>query len=155
MLSAAVSSYLALRRTAGFGLKHAGQRLESFAAYSDRQNRPFVHAATAIEWAGQSNSRRERSRRLGDVARMARFLHAEDERHEIPPAVFGSRSRARPTPFILATNRSPRSSAWLPSRATALCAGRPTAPCSRCWRVPGCGWVRRSGCDMPTSLPTG
>jgi integrase/recombinase XerD len=102
MLSAAVSSYLALRRAAGFGLKHAGQRLESFAAYSDRQDRPFVHAATAIEWAGQSNSRHERSRRLGDVARMARFLHAEDERHEIPPAVFGSRSRARPTPFILA-----------------------------------------------------
>jgi len=32
---------------------------------------------------------------------MARFLHAEDVRHEIPPAVFGSLSRARPTPFIL------------------------------------------------------
>ncbi|MEI2680035.1 MAG: hypothetical protein V9G29_20520 [Burkholderiaceae bacterium] len=53
MLSAAVSTYLALRRAAGFGLKNAGQRLESFAAYSDRQERPFVHAATAIEWAGQ------------------------------------------------------------------------------------------------------
>lgn len=35
------------------------------------------------------------------MARVARFLQAEDDRHDIPPAVFGSRSRARPTPFIL------------------------------------------------------
>jgi integrase/recombinase XerD len=100
MLSACVSSYLALRRAAGYGLKDTGQRLQSFAAYSDRQDQPFVDAVTAVEWAGQSNSRNERARRLGDVARMARFLRA-DERHEIPPAVFGSLSRARPTPFIL------------------------------------------------------
>jgi integrase len=101
MLSTAVSSYLALRRAAGFGLDSAGQQLESFAAYTDRQDRPFVHAATAIEWARLSKSRNARPRRLGDVARMMRFLHAEDERHEIPPAVFGSRIRTRPTPFIL------------------------------------------------------
>lgn len=101
MLSAAVSSYLALRRAAGFRLKDAGRRLESFAAYAQRRGKACVDTATAVDWAGQSNSRQERARRLGDVARMARFLHAEDERHEIPPAVFGNLSRARPAPFIL------------------------------------------------------
>jgi integrase len=38
---------------------------------------------------------------LADVARLARYLQAEDARHELPPAVFGSERRPRPTPYIL------------------------------------------------------
>jgi integrase/recombinase XerD len=101
MLERAVESYLSVRQAAGFHLKNAGLRLRCFAAYSDLQGQHYVSSKTAIEWAKQASSSHQRARRLGDVARLARFLHAEDARHEIPPAIFGSESRPRPTPYIL------------------------------------------------------
>jgi integrase/recombinase XerD len=101
MLAAAVESYLSVRRAAGFRLHDAGLHLKSFAAYSDLQGQHHVRSQTAIDWARQASSRHQRARRLAHVARLARYLLAEDERHEIPPPVFGSESRARPTPYIL------------------------------------------------------
>jgi integrase len=101
MLADAVQSYLSLRRAAGFSLKQAGLHLRDFAAYSDAKGQCYLNAQTAIEWARQSSSQRQRARRLGDVVRFAVYLHAEDERHEIPPAVFGSERRPRPPPYIL------------------------------------------------------
>jgi integrase/recombinase XerD len=101
MLAHAVQSYLSVRRAAGFGLKHVGLRLKSFATYSDAKGQRYVAAETAIRWARQSSSMVERARRLGDVRRFALYLHAEDARHEIPPEVFGRERRPRPTPYIL------------------------------------------------------
>ena len=43
----------------------------------------------------------QRARRLGDVIRFARYLHAEDARHAIPPAVFGPDRYPRRPPYIL------------------------------------------------------
>ena len=90
MLALAVESYLSVRRAAGFLLHDAGLDLKSFATYSDLQGQHHVRSTTAIDWARQASSRRQRARRLAHVARLARYLRAEDERHEIPPAVFGS-----------------------------------------------------------------
>ena len=101
MLASAVESYLSVRRAAGFRLHDAGLHLASFVAYSDLQGQHHVSSKTAIDWAKRASSRHQRARRLAHVARLARYLRAEDERHEIPPAVFGSESRARPTPYIL------------------------------------------------------
>lgn len=101
MLARAVQSYLSVRRAAGFRLKEVSLHLRSFAAYSDSRGRRYVHSRTAIEWARQVPSLHQRARRLADVARFAQYLHAEDERHEIPPAVFGSERRPRPAPYIL------------------------------------------------------
>lgn len=101
MLARAVQSYLSVRRVAGFALKQTGIHLRSFAAYSNAKGQRYLNAQTAIEWARQSPSLRQRARRLGDVVRFAQYLQAEDERHEIPPAVFGSERRPRPTPYIL------------------------------------------------------
>ena len=101
MLAHAVQSYLSVRRAAGFALTQTGSRLRSFAAYSDAKGQRYLNAQTAIEWARQSTSIPQRARRLGDVARFARYLHAEDAQHEIPCAVFGSECRTRPTPYIL------------------------------------------------------
>ena len=101
MLARAVQSYLSVRRVAGFALTQTGIRLRGFAAYSDAKGQRYLNAQTAIEWARQTPSLRQRARRLGDVARLARYLHAEDARHEIPPAVFGSECRRRPAPYIL------------------------------------------------------
>jgi integrase/recombinase XerD len=101
MLADAVQSYLAVRRATGFSLKEVGLHLKGFAAYSDSQGQPYINSQTAIEWARQVSSVRSRARRLADVTRFARYLKAEDVRHEIPPAVFGSERRPRPTPYIL------------------------------------------------------
>lgn len=101
MLARAVESYLEVRRAAGFVLTGPAFHLRSFAAYAEAKGEQFISARTAIEWAGQPPAGRQPARRLGDVIRFARYVHAEDERHEIPPAVFGSEGHPRPTPYIL------------------------------------------------------
>lgn len=101
MLSRAVESYLLERRAAGFHLGITGFNLRSFAAYADGLGQRWVNCQTAIDWAAKVPSIHQRARRLGDVERLARYLRAEDARHEIPPKIFGSASRPRPTPYIL------------------------------------------------------
>lgn len=100
MLTIAVESYLAVRRTLGFKLRGQGNSLRSFATFSDERHKHHVCTETAIEWAGSTRSVLQRARRLGEVIRFARYARAEDQRHEIPPAVFGRETAQRPVPFI-------------------------------------------------------
>ena len=101
MLTEAVTRYLAVRRAVGFALMAEGRLLTRFAAFADARGQYTISAAIAIEWAGSARSVRQRARRLGLVIRLARYLRAEDGRHEIPPAVFGAERLSRPTPYIL------------------------------------------------------
>ncbi|MGA7819623.1 MAG: tyrosine-type recombinase/integrase [Candidatus Sulfotelmatobacter sp.] len=100
MLTKAVESYLAVRRTMGFALHSEGSLLESFAAFSAAAGKSHVCIETAIEWAGSGRSPMTRARRLGQVIRFARYIRAEDQRHEMPSPIFGSESRPRPVPYI-------------------------------------------------------
>lgn len=100
MLAQAVESYLTVRRACGFKLKSQGNLLKTFAIYSDKKGKHHVCSKTAIEWAGLACSVHQRARRLGEVIRFARYVRAEDLSHELPPAVFGSDKRSRPTPYI-------------------------------------------------------
>lgn len=101
MLSQDVETYLATRRATGFALRCEGFQLKSFAAFSRARGKHYVSSEIAIEWAGLAQSVSQRARRLGTVIRFARYLHAEDERHEVPPAIFGVEKPPRPTPYIL------------------------------------------------------
>jgi integrase/recombinase XerD len=101
MLNRAVETYLAVRRAVGFALRDEGYCLKSFAAFSETRKQRYVSANLAIEWAGLARSVRQRARRLGMVIRFARYQRAEDERHEVPQAVFGAEKSPRPTPYIL------------------------------------------------------
>ena len=101
MLIHAVQTYLSVRQATGFHVKQVGRHLRSFAAYSDAKGQSCVNCETAIEWARQASSVEQRARRLGDVIRLARYLRAEDARHEIPTAVFGRERRPRRPPYIL------------------------------------------------------
>ncbi len=105
MLSQTVESYLALRRAAGFAFNSEGSLLTSFAAFSKARGESHVRVPVAIEWAGLARSVTQRARRLGVVIRFARHLHAEDDRHEIPPPVFGAERRLRPVPYILSLDQ--------------------------------------------------
>jgi len=100
MLAQAVESYLAVRRACGFELKSQGNLLRSYAIYSDARGKHHVCSETAIEWAGLTRSVHQRAHRLGQVIRFARYVRAEDQSHELPPAVFGGENRQRPTPYI-------------------------------------------------------
>ena len=103
MLTTAADTYLAVRRASGFSLRNQGFQLKSFAAFSEGRGYHHIRATIAIEWARLGRSRLQRARRLGTVIRFACYLHAEDEHHEIPPAIFGSENARRPTPYVLTT----------------------------------------------------
>jgi integrase/recombinase XerD len=100
MLANAVKTYLAARRAAGFALRNQGSLLQTFATFSDAKGKHYVCPEIAIKWAGSVPSVFQRARRLDEVIRFARYIRVEDQRHEIPPAVFGRETRRRPVPFI-------------------------------------------------------
>jgi integrase len=100
MLVQDVQSYLAVRRATGFDLKSQGNILKSFATFSDAKGKHHVCSETAIEWAGSALSLLQRARRLAEIIRFARYIRLEDQRHQIPPPVFGSEKYCRPVPFI-------------------------------------------------------
>lgn len=97
----AVQSYLAVRRATGFSLDREEQRLTSFARFSKTKGYSYVNSEIAIEWAKRAPSRHQRARYLSDVTRFARYMRAEDLRHQIPPPIFGRERPPRPTPYIV------------------------------------------------------
>jgi integrase len=103
-----VESYLEVRRAMGFALHSEGNLLQSFAKYSDAAGKSHIRTETAIQWASVARSVTTRARRLGQVIRLARYLRAEDDRHEIPPAVFGSEKGPRPVPYIFSRDNVKR-----------------------------------------------
>ena len=59
---AAVESYLAVRRAAGFTLSNTKYLLRSFAGFATDLKQPYVRTASAIEWASQAKSFAQRDR---------------------------------------------------------------------------------------------
>lgn len=92
----AMERYLAVRRAAGFDLSNDEYLLASFARFAAAHNEAHIRTLSAIAWAALGPSVAQRDRRLKAVCHFARFLHIEDERHELPPANhFGYRKRRR------------------------------------------------------------
>ena len=101
MLITAVETYLAVRRAAGFQLKPAESYLRSFARFATACGQTHVVTQTVIDWATTATSEAQRHNRLMAVLRFARFMHAEDPRHELPPEHLFRGRRQRPIPYIL------------------------------------------------------
>jgi len=108
MLTQAVESYLEVRRAMGFALHSEGSLLQSFARYSAAAGQGHICTETAIQWAGMARSITMRARRLGQVIRLARYLRAEEQRHEVPAAVFGREKGPRPVPYIFSAENIKR-----------------------------------------------
>ena len=101
----ALESYLAVRRAAGFDLSNAGYLLASFVRFAAGRNETHIRTGTAIDWAVQTASVAQRDARLKTVCRFARYLHAEDDRHEVPPANhFAYHHKTRRPPFIYSSD---------------------------------------------------
>src|SRR5690242_3205506 len=80
--------------------------------------------------------------RLSEVRGFARYLHAIDPAHEVPPpGLLGSRAGA-PRPTSTRRARSPRSCAR-PSGYSHRCGRPPTGRCSACWQRRACAWGRQ------------
>jgi integrase/recombinase XerD len=100
MLTAHVERYVALRRALGFNLRDVARDLRAYARYAEARGDACVRLQTAADWAEQAPSPRARHVRLRRVADLARFLHAEDPAHEVPPAAALHVPARRPLPHI-------------------------------------------------------
>ena len=100
MLINDVERYVTLRRSLGFSLADTPRALAAFVHYASAQGETHVRSATAISWATQASTQGSRHRRLQEVALFARFLHAEDSAHEVPPQRLFYRASTRPAPYI-------------------------------------------------------
>ncbi len=101
-LGLALDSYLAVRRALGFKLDEAEYLLRKFVEYARLRQSSIVTTALALDWATQSNNTAPitRANRLTAVRGFARYLHASDPRHEVPPAELIPYRRIRYEPYI-------------------------------------------------------
>jgi len=98
---AAVEAYLELRRAAGYSMRDADRILRSYGRFAHARHDRFVKVATIHAWAKRARSPERREALVRKVALLARHLHAEDPRHEIPSyRVFAADPFQRPQPFI-------------------------------------------------------
>jgi integrase len=102
MLIEDVRRYIALRHSLGFKLKQTAKLLEAFAQFAEARGERHVRTRTAIAWAQAASTPDTRYRRMTDVIRLARFLHAEDSNHEVPPTGVFTSHRTKFIPYIFA-----------------------------------------------------
>jgi integrase len=100
MLIDDIERYIALRRSLGFQLRKPARHLQAFARVAAEKGETHIRAATVIDWAAAGPTPDARNRRISDVARFARFLRAEDDKHEVPPAGLFATPKVRPAPYI-------------------------------------------------------
>jgi len=97
---AAIETYLAVRRATGFALSNTEYLLRSFARFTTDQKQTHICTATVIRWASQARSVAQRHARYQAISLLAKYLRAEDPRHELlPPNYFGYR-KVRRVPHI-------------------------------------------------------
>jgi integrase len=101
MLIEDADRYITLRRSLGFKLEKTARHLAAFTRHAESLGDSHVRTATALEWtASVSSTPDSRYTRLQEITDFARFLHAEDPAHEIPPHHLFYRPVSRPAPYI-------------------------------------------------------
>ena len=108
MLTRLIDTWLATRRANGFTLRHYERQLHRFAEFAAARGEDHVRTETAVAWAGQAGTPGQRRRHFQRVVQLARYLHAEDGRHEIPPAGHFPGDRHRPVPYIYTLDEARR-----------------------------------------------
>lgn len=101
MLKEDVDRYIALRHTLGYKLRKPARNLQAFARYADERGETHVRAATVLSWVTATGPTRDaRAERLRHLILFARFLRAEDDRHEVPASNIFAVRKTRPVPYI-------------------------------------------------------
>jgi integrase/recombinase XerD len=104
MLVTSVKRYITLRRTLGYGLLQANRLLLAYAQFAVSQGDTHIRVATAVAWATAASTPGTRYVRLNAVVLLARFLHAEDSAHEIPPSHLFPPPQGRLMPYIYSSD---------------------------------------------------
>ena len=101
-LHKAVTAYLHTRRVLGFKLERAGRLLPAFATYLAAHRSGFITCRLAGDWARQPADGQPAwwAERLSIVRCFAKYMHAEDSRHEIPPVALIPPVTRRAVPVI-------------------------------------------------------
>lgn len=100
MMTQLLEDYVSLRRATGFQFHTEAVQLRSFVAFAEARGDRRVRTTTAVNWASQTGTPRQRHKRLRVVARFAEHLRAEDPRHELLPARLFASTVSRPSPRI-------------------------------------------------------
>lgn len=101
-LAGHLGDYLRLRRGLGFQMRQQGCYLPGFVAFVDARGATSVTVELAVAWARSPEGIKPITVdfRLSAVRCFARYLHALDPAHEIPPAGLLAAGRRRPAPHI-------------------------------------------------------
>lgn len=102
-LATALDDYLALRRSLGYKLERPGELLADFVANLDQLGAERITVELAVDWAMRAPNPASswRAQRLGIVRGFARYLHAIDPTHQVPPPGLLPRGQ-RLAPFLYA-----------------------------------------------------
>lgn len=101
-ISAHVREYVAIKHGLGYKFADQAQMLEKYARFADSYGDEFISTARMIDWARTASSAQRSREWLQVVRNFSVSMHAEDDRHEIPPRdAFGKAKRQRPRPHIL------------------------------------------------------
>lgn len=98
-----VERYVSFRRRLGYKPTWWEQSLRAFAAHAMARGERFIRNDTILGWANEAPSPASIYNRLCAVRLFAVWLHAEDERHEVPPRAVPDRTRPRRPPPRLVT----------------------------------------------------
>lgn len=121
MLTSDIERYLELRRALGYKLNTDEVVLRGFARFAQERAQTHIASSTVLAWAALSTTPRQRDRRTRVIVGFARFLNAEDPRHEIPPRPLPCSAHVRPLPHIFSQAeivRLANAAAQLPPRAS-------------------------------------
>jgi len=98
-LQAHLAEYIAARRALGTRLQEPAQTLRHFIKFLARNRSVHITTSLALEWSQQSKhvQRATWARKLSMVRQFARWVHALDPQHQIPPPrLLGIRHRRNP-----------------------------------------------------------
>ena len=97
-----VARFVAMKQRLGYRFTTNASTLWNFARFAAERNEAFIRSGTVLEWASAAPSQPRSAKKLQTVCAFARWLHAEDERHEVPPRdALGPASFQRPAPHLI------------------------------------------------------
>ena len=97
-----VDRYVALRRHLGHKYEYTARVLHTYAQWVEDQGGTSLRAQQMITWASESSTTEHAREKLAILRLFAKWLHAEDERHEIPARdALGRIARRRPQPCLM------------------------------------------------------
>ncbi|PIE15723.1 MAG: hypothetical protein CSA66_08125 [Proteobacteria bacterium] len=108
MLIHLVSACLEVRRALGFDLHDTERLLRLYVAFAAARGDTHVRTTTALDWCAEAGTAGQKHHRLRRVVPFARYVRAEDPRHEVPPGDVFPRVPPQRMPYIYTPDEAAR-----------------------------------------------